>query len=95
MLSVRDLSKRYPSGASTLTILDGVSLDLSPGEAICVLGPSGSGKSTLLFVLGALEPPTSGRVTLGGVDPFAPLVEWTAGAWRLLLRFDSYGSIFY
>lgn len=71
MLSVRDLSKKYESGAGTLTILDGVSLELARGDAVCVLGPSGSGKSTLLFILGALEPPTSGQVTLAGQDPFA------------------------
>ena len=71
MLSVRALSKTYASGAATLTILDGVSLELARGEAVCVLGPSGSGKSTLLFILGALEPPTSGQVTLAGQDPFA------------------------
>jgi lipoprotein-releasing system ATP-binding protein len=81
MLSVRDLSKRYPSGGQTLTILDGVSLDLARGDAVCILGPSGSGKSTLLFMLGALEPPTSGRVTLAGVDPFA-LSETERAAFR-------------
>ena len=81
MLSVRDLSKRYESGAGTLTILDGVSLELARGDAVCVLGPSGSGKSTLLFILGALEPPTSGQVTLGGQDPFA-LSEAKRAAFR-------------
>jgi len=81
MLSVRDLSKKYPSGAGTLTILDGVSLELARGDAVCVLGPSGSGKSTLLFILGALEPPTSGQVTLAGQDPFA-LSEAERAAFR-------------
>jgi lipoprotein-releasing system ATP-binding protein len=81
MLSVQDLSKKYPSGGQTLTILDGVSLDLARGDAVCILGPSGSGKSTLLFILGALEPPTSGRVTLAGVDPFA-LSETERAAFR-------------
>ena len=81
MLSVRDLSKRYDSGAGTLTILDGVSMELARGEAVCVLGPSGSGKSTLLFILGALEPPTSGQVTLDGQDPFA-LSEARRAAFR-------------
>jgi lipoprotein-releasing system ATP-binding protein len=81
VLSVRDLSKRYPSGAATLTILDGVSLELARGEAVCVLGPSGSGKSTLLFILGALEPPTAGQVTLAGQDPFA-LSEADRAAFR-------------
>ena len=81
MLSVQDLGKSYPSGAGTLTILDGVSLELGRGDAVCVLGPSGSGKSTLLFILGALEPPTSGRLTLGGQDPFA-LSEGDRAAFR-------------
>ena len=81
MLSVRGLTKRYPSGAGTLTILDGVSLELARGDAVCVLGPSGSGKSTLLFILGALEPPTSGRFTLAGQDPFA-LSEAKRAAFR-------------
>jgi lipoprotein-releasing system ATP-binding protein len=81
VLSVRDLSKRYESGAGTLTILDGVSLVLSRGDAVCVLGPSGSGKSTLLFILGALEPPSSGQVTLAGQDPFS-LSEAERAAFR-------------
>jgi len=48
-----------------------VSLTLSPGQSLCVMGPSGSGKSTLLNVLGTLEPPTSGRVALFERDPFS------------------------
>lgn len=47
-----------------------MSFTLRVGEALCVMGPSGSGKSTLLYVLGTLEPPTSGTVTLDGRDPF-------------------------
>jgi lipoprotein-releasing system ATP-binding protein len=81
VLSVRGLSKKYDGGAGPLTILDGVSLEMARGEAVCVLGPSGSGKSTLLFILGALEPPTAGHVTLGGQDPFA-LSESERAAFR-------------
>jgi lipoprotein-releasing system ATP-binding protein len=81
MLSARGLSKKYDSGAGPLTILDGASLELARGDAVCVLGPSGSGKSTLLFILGALEPPTAGQVTLGGQDPFA-LSEAARAAFR-------------
>jgi lipoprotein-releasing system ATP-binding protein len=70
-LRVADLRKEYPTPAGPLPILAGVSFDLRRGEAVAVMGPSGSGKSTLLYVLGTLEPPTSGRVTLDGADPFA------------------------
>jgi lipoprotein-releasing system ATP-binding protein len=47
-----------------------ISLTLARGDAVSIIGPSGSGKSTLLYILGALEPPTSGTVTLDGQNPF-------------------------
>lgn len=70
MLEVIDLTKDYPTPRGPLSILSGVSLTLSRGEAVSIMGPSGSGKSTLLHILGALEPPGSGSVTLDGVDPY-------------------------
>lgn len=70
MLEVADLTKDYPAPNGRLPILSGVSLSLARGEAASVVGPSGSGKSTLLYIIGALEPPTSGRVTLDGRNPF-------------------------
>ena len=70
MLNVANLSKEYPSPRGALTVLSGVSFSLAPGDAAAIMGPSGSGKSSLLYLLGALEPPTSGAVTLDGVDPF-------------------------
>jgi lipoprotein-releasing system ATP-binding protein len=71
MLEATHLSKTYGTGAGQLTVLRDVSLSLAPGDAACVMGPSGSGKSTLLYILGGLEPPTSGGVRLHGVDPYA------------------------
>ena len=53
-----------------MPILSEVSLTLEQGDAISIVGPSGTGKSTLLYILGALDPPTSGTVTLDGRDPF-------------------------
>ncbi len=70
MLNVANLSKEYPTPRGALTVLSGVSFSLAPGDAAAITGPSGSGKSSLLYVLGALEPPTSGTVTLDGQDPF-------------------------
>ena len=70
MLEVTNLTKSYPTPHGQLSILSGLSLSLSAGDAASIVGPSGSGKSTLLYILCALEPPTSGAVTLGGVDPF-------------------------
>jgi len=70
LLVVEGLSKRFETPRGPITVLDDVSFTRRPGEALCVMGPSGSGKSTLLHVLGTLEPPTSGRVTLEGRDPY-------------------------
>jgi lipoprotein-releasing system ATP-binding protein len=71
MLIATHLSKRYPTPAGELTVLRDVTLSLSAGDAACVMGPSGSGKSTLLYILGGLEPPTSGTVKLDDTDPYA------------------------
>ena len=71
MLTVTELVKEYQTSTGALRILDGVSFSLAPGDAAAVTGPSGSGKSTLLYVLGALDRPTGGTVTLGAEDPFA------------------------
>jgi lipoprotein-releasing system ATP-binding protein len=71
MLSADHVSKSYPTPAGELTVLRDVSVSLSPGDAACVMGPSGSGKSTLLYILGGLEPPTSGTVRLDNTDPYA------------------------
>ena len=70
MLDVRNVSKAYPTVRGSLPILGDVSFSLQRGDAASIVGPSGSGKSTLLYIVGALEPPTSGTVTLEGTDPF-------------------------
>ena len=70
MLNVSHLSKEYPGPAGALAVLSDVSFSLEPGDTAAIMGPSGSGKSSLLYVVGALEPPTSGTITLDGRDPF-------------------------
>jgi lipoprotein-releasing system ATP-binding protein len=70
MLTVTRVSKSYSTPHGPLPVLEDVSFALAPGEAAAITGPSGSGKSTLLYMLGALEPPTSGEITLGGRNPF-------------------------
>lgn len=71
MLRAENISKSYTTPRGDLPILNGVNLALAPGQAAAIMGPSGSGKSTLLYILGALDPPSSGTVTLGGTNPYA------------------------
>ena len=71
MLAVNRICKSYPTPRGPLTVLSEVSFSLAPGDAAAIMGPSGSGKSSLLYILGALEPPTAGTVTLDGRNPFA------------------------
>ena len=71
MLEVSNVGKQYPTPRGALQVLSDVTFALSPGDAAAITGPSGSGKSSLLYILGALEPPSSGAVTLGGRNPFA------------------------
>lgn len=70
MLNIENVSKEYSTPAGPLRIVSDVSLALPPGSAVSIMGPSGSGKSTLLYMMGALETPSSGTVTLNGQNPF-------------------------
>ena len=70
MLNVSGVGKQYPTPRGPLTVLSDVSFTLSPGDAAAITGPSGSGKSSLLYMLGALEPPSQGIITLDGRNPF-------------------------
>jgi len=68
MISLREVSKTVVSGAEPLTILHPLSLEISRGQFIAVVGPSGSGKSTLLGLVAGLDAPTSGDVLIDGVN---------------------------
>jgi lipoprotein-releasing system ATP-binding protein len=81
LLEATNLTKQYPTPRGPIPILSGISLSLTRGDAVSIMGPSGSGKSTLLYILGALEPPTSGAVSLDGRNPFS-LKEKELAAFR-------------
>ncbi len=70
MLEATNLTKDYTTPRGSLPILSAINLSLPRGAAVSIMGPSGSGKSTLLYILGTLETPTSGTVTLEGQNPF-------------------------
>jgi lipoprotein-releasing system ATP-binding protein len=71
MLVVTNLAKSYPTPRGPLSILEDVNLTVERGQSVAIMGPSGCGKSTLLYMLGGLEPPTAGTVTLDGQNPYA------------------------
>lgn len=67
-IQLRNVKKIYGSGAAMMAALDGVDLDIYPGEFVAVMGPSGSGKSTCMNILGCLDTPTSGEYRFCGVE---------------------------
>src|SRR5689334_16944792 len=66
ILSGRDLQRDYPFGAEAVHAVRGVTIDVAQGEYVAIVGPSGCGKSTLLNLLGAIDRPTSGSLTIAG-----------------------------
>jgi lipoprotein-releasing system ATP-binding protein len=71
VLDVARISKTYPGAGGGVRVLDDVSFAVEAGGRLAIMGPSGSGKSTLLAIVGGLEEPSAGRVSLDGIDPFA------------------------
>ncbi|MEO8485679.1 MAG: lipoprotein-releasing ABC transporter ATP-binding protein LolD [Betaproteobacteria bacterium] len=81
MLACRGLAKTYTGGPQDVVVLSGIDLDVEEGERVAIVGASGSGKSTLLHLLGGLDAPTAGDVTVEG-RPFATLDEAERGRVR-------------
>ena len=78
---IRELTKTYLQGDLNVTALNGVSLDILPGEFVVLMGPSGSGKSTLLHIIAGIDRPTSGSAVVQGIN-IAGLNESQLAEWR-------------
>ncbi|MCA9670248.1 MAG: ABC transporter ATP-binding protein [Myxococcales bacterium] len=89
MVALRGVTKTYGEGASALSALRGIDLDIAPGEFVAIMGPSGSGKSTAMNILGCLDTPTSGEHLFQGVH-----VERLSRTQRALLRRHYLGFVF-
>ena len=81
VLRAEGVTRRFHEGPLDVTVLHGVDLVVPAGQTLAIVGASGSGKSTLLHLLGGLDAPTSGRVTLMGED-FAAMSAARQGVWR-------------
>lgn len=89
IVSVRDLHREYTQGTISVKALDGVSLDIEEGEFTVLMGPSGSGKSTLLNLIGGLDEPTGGTVTVDG-----QALAGISAAERSKIRLNRIGFVF-
>ena len=81
LIRVRNLNKVYRRGGETIEVLQGLNLDVERGEFVAFMGPSGSGKTTLLNLLGGLDTPTSGTVTVDG-DEITNMSGRNLASWR-------------
>jgi putative ABC transport system ATP-binding protein len=95
LIKARNLDKRYNRGGEEIHVLRGLSLDVKPGEFVAFMGPSGSGKTTLLNILGGLDNPSTGTVTVDGVN-ITTLSRRALAEWRgrhVGLVFQAYNLI--
>ena len=81
LIRVRSLDKKYQRGSEEIHVLQGLNLDVGKGEFVAFMGPSGSGKTTLLNLLGGLDLPTSGSITVAG-DEISHMSANKLTAWR-------------
>src|SRR5688572_15946190 len=89
LVEVRNVSKIYHLGGEEIRALDDVTLDIEPGEFISIIGPSGSGKSTLMHILGCLDSPSKGTITLDGT-----MIQDASGRQLARIRNEKIGFVF-
>jgi len=91
LISIRDLTKSYTRGKQKVEVLHGLTLDIPKGDFVALMGPSGSGKTTLLNLIGGLDQPTSGELSIDGkrIDKFsgAELTKWRASHVGFVFQF--------
>ncbi len=91
LVQIKDLSKTYTRGKQKVEVLHGINLDIEAGDFVALMGPSGSGKTTLLNLIGGLDAPTGGSITVGGerIDQFSEnaLAKWRAGHVGFVFQF--------
>ena len=88
-ITLGSLAKHYTTPAGVVRAVDGITLDVAPGTSLAITGPSGCGKSTLLGLIGGLEPPTAGRLVIGGQE-----VSTMSDRERARLRREQFGFVF-
>jgi putative ABC transport system ATP-binding protein len=81
VVRVQDVRKEYRRGSERIDVLQGINLEIPPGDFLALMGPSGSGKTTLLNLIGGLDRPTSGVVEVAG-EPISRLSDGQLAKWR-------------
>lgn len=91
LIEIRDLSKVYERGRQKVEVLHHIDLDVAQGDFVALMGPSGSGKTTLLNLIGGLDAPTGGSISVGGqrIDQLksAALAKWRASKVGFVFQF--------
>jgi putative ABC transport system ATP-binding protein len=91
LVQIKNLSKTYTRGTQKVEVLHGINLDIEAGDFVALMGPSGSGKTTLLNLIGGLDAPTGGSITVGGerIDQLSEnaLAKWRSGHVGFVFQF--------
>jgi len=91
LVEIEGVKKSYRRDGREIAVLDGIDLEVGPGEFVALMGPSGSGKTTLLNLIAGIDRPSSGRVVVAGTDvaslPEGPLARWRSRTVGFIFQF--------